>query len=90
MLEHDGGGGRVCQGPLGAEPGPQGWRADLPRDFIPMKRFSTMSMRPTPCLPLWEEPSGHWGPRAGHQDSRLRGHLSRVNLPKHPLYRWGN
>lgn len=23
-----------------------------PLDFIPTKRFSTMSMRPTPCLPL--------------------------------------
>lgn len=34
---------------------PPGWRADPPRDFIPMKRFSTMSMRPTPCLPLWGE-----------------------------------
>lgn len=27
-------------------------RTHLPRDFIPMKRFSTMSMRPTPCFPL--------------------------------------
>lgn len=35
--------------------------SDLPRDFMPMKRFSTMSMRPTPCLPLWGEPAtrGH-------------------------------
>lgn len=29
--------------------------AHSPRDFIPMKRFSTMSMRPTPCLPLGGE-----------------------------------
>lgn len=34
-------------------PKPAPWcRTHLPRDFIPMKRFSTMSIRPTPCLPL--------------------------------------
>lgn len=26
----------------------------LPRDFMPMKRFSTMSILPTPWLPLWQ------------------------------------
>lgn len=41
-------------GALGAEARPRvGGHADSPRDFIPMKRFSTISMRPTPCLALW-------------------------------------
>lgn len=30
----------------------------LPRDFMPMKRFSTMSIRPTPCFPLRERRRG--------------------------------
>lgn len=37
----------------------------LPRDFIPIKRFSTMSIRPTPCFPL----------RGGQRDrKRFKGH----------------
>lgn len=65
--------------------GPEGV-ADSPRDFIPMKRFSTMSMRPTPCLPLWGErvtrshrpgldanPRGHLGAHLGY--ARPRHHL---------------
>lgn len=30
----------------------------LPRDFMPMKRFSTMSILPTPWLPLWHRQTG--------------------------------
>lgn len=40
--------------------GAPGAEAHSPRDFIPMKRFSTMSMRPTPCLPLGGE-RAMWG-----------------------------
>lgn len=29
-----------------------------PRDFMPMKRFSTMSILPTPWLPLWHRQTG--------------------------------
>ncbi len=32
----------------------------VPLDFIPMKRFSTISILPTPCFPLWNQRVGYW------------------------------
>lgn len=64
-----------CQGLWEPSHAPKGGEQTYPR-LHPDEAVSTSSMRPTPCLPLWEEPSGHWGNVQGIRIQDSRGHLS--------------